>query len=524
MSGGKKVYVHDTGGRGHALALKYAESEYVEKVYLLGVEGIEKYTREGREGRIESVTELKKKIDEENSFSPIVDFCREKAVDLVDVGPEAPLCEGIIDLLTDAGIKALGPTKEYAKIEGDRPFTNKILAEIGIKPTYRVFDPRSHEEAIGYVRGLDHPVVVKAGGVAAGKGSIVCNTTEDAEEALVRILVNKEFENHGPNNLNAVVEDRKFGTEISFFIYCDGKTFLPLGIFAQDYKSAFDHDDLLGMFYFHYGRGLGGIRNALEKHGIKPPQNLKHMTPEERDIFLATELKEKNANMINPNTGGTGSYCPHRLIEEGWITDKIIKEVATPFTQKIYEMGWDYRGVMYFGLNLNEDKSLSVFEVNVRHGDPEWEVVSRKLKTDIFKITSAASDGRLDELKRELPGGEAEWDQNHYVNVVAMTGPSRSKKGWYQGYPGRYGRGFKIEGLGKIIEGDGDSVIFFGGTNLNETGELITDGGRVLHIVSGGKTLADATDRAYKNIENLAFTKESENSIRYRMHLGSREI
>lgn len=568
MVGEKIVYVHGTGARDQALAEEYAESFHTAKpVYLLGVDGIEEYTRKGQEGWIKTLPDLKEQI-KEKGFSAVVDFCKEickeknikKEDILVDIGSENPLDKGLIDVLTAEGIPCIGPKKEYVRIENDREFTNKILEKIGVKPEWKAFtDP---EKAKKYVRDVGYQVVVKAGGLAAGKGSFVCNTTEDAEKAIDGIIINKEFEKHGPNSLKAIVEareDTKRGKEISFFAYLDGKTFLPLKMFAQDYKLAYDTDDngMLGLFYHHYGEGspnkaFSGIRRGLQENNIKIPNNLEQMTEDELNRFLLSKLKEKNVKLTNPNTGGAGCYCPHILVEQEWLTNKIIRKVVKPFIEEIYGRGMQYKGVLYFGLNLNPDNSLSVFEVNVRHGDPEWEVIGRKLKTDLFEIAQATWEGKLDELKRSLgreeheklkkleerrragslsekefeeykglrrrlSDGELEWNPRHYVDVVAMVGKSRSSRGgWKPGYPGGYEKGYKIEGLDKIESG---ISILFSGVSWDENHELVTDGGRVLHVVAGGGTLNEAQIKAYENIGKIKFidhNNNDENCMRYR--------
>jgi phosphoribosylamine--glycine ligase len=177
---------------------------------------------------------------------------------------------------------------------------------------------------------------------------------------------------------------------------------------------------------------------------------------------------------------------------------------------------------LYFGLNLNPDNSLSVFEVNVRHGDPEWEVIGRKMKTDLFEIASATCEGKLDEFKRGLPGGEVEWNSRHYVDVVAMLGKSSDPGGrWYTGYPGRYGSGYKITGLDEIDQG---VAIFYSGVDEDPEKGLVTTGGRVLHVVAGGYSLEEARDLAYKNVERIAFLDHRNhdvNVLRYRDTIAS---
>ena len=523
---GEKVLVYGSGGRDHALAGEYIESHHVNKVFFApGNPGVN-YTRKGQAGYIEQVPQVR-------DFEDVVKFCVDHGVSLVDVGSENPLSEGLVDVLYKSGIPCLGPEKKYTRIESDRAFTNGILERMGVKPEWCVFDPgpgatgeerkKVAQDAKRYVRDIGYQVVVKAGGLGAGKSGFCCNNPREAEEAIDRIIIDREFAAYGPNSLKAIVEARRKHREISFFVYLDGKTYLSLGMFAQDYKPAYDPDDVLGRFYYHYGRTLRGVRRGLHENQVRIPKNLEDMGEDERGQALAHLLKEEGVKLANPNTGGTGCYCPHSLVEEEWVTNKILREVVNPFVDVIYnELGWDYRGVLYFGLNLNPDNSLSVFEVNVRHGDPEWEVIGRKMKTDLFEIASATCEGKLDEFKRRLPGGEVEWNSRHYVDVVAMVGESSDPGGrWYTGYPGRYGSGYKITGLDEIDQG---VAIFYSGVDEDPERGLVTTGGRVLHVVAGGYSLEEARDLAYKNVERIAFLdhrNDDVNVLRYRDTIAS---
>jgi phosphoribosylamine--glycine ligase len=450
-----KVLVFGSGGRDHCLADTYADSQHVDKVYFTpGNPGV-LYTGKGKRGLIELV-----RLDD---FRQVADFCLEKGVDLVDVGSENPLEEGLIDILTGAGVRAVGPRKAFVKLESDRAFTDDLLSKIGVpKPEYRVFDDA--EEAKDYVRNVGYQVVVKANGLAAGKGAIVCDDAAEAEAAVQRIMVDRIF---GDSGNRVVVEERKYGTEISFFAYLDGKHVMPLRMFAQDYKPAFDPED----------------KESIDQFGG------------------------------NLNTGGTGCYCPHRLVSP-WLVNRIIKEIVNPTVNAIYnDLGWDYRGVIYFGINLDPYDKLDVFEINVRHGDPEWEVLARKLSTDLFEIATATWEGTLDRIKQV-------WNQQFYVDVIAMEGRSKASKGWNKGYPGRYGKGHRIVGLDEVGKG---IAVYFAGVDQNGEKGLVTFGGRVLHVVAGDATLEGARDKAYRNIKKIAFLDHNNhdaNCMRFRETIG----
>jgi phosphoribosylamine--glycine ligase len=452
-----KVLVYGSGGRDHCLADKYGESQHVDKVYFApGNPGVLR-TAKGHKGR--KLIELAPLRD----LDEVADFCADRGVDLVDVGSENPLEKGLIDVLNSRGIRTVGPRKEYVKIESDRAFTDDLLQRIGVpKPQYQVFD--DPEEARKYVRNIGYQVVVKANGLAAGKGAIVCDDVPDAVAAIDKIMVEKAF---GESGNRVVIEERKYGTEISFFTYLDGKHVLLLKMFAQDYKPAFDLDD----------------KESIEQFGG------------------------------NLNTGGTGCYCPHKLLSP-WLVNRIIKEVVNPTVNEIYNhLGWQYKGVLYFGLNLDPYDNLDVFEINVRHGDPEWEVLARKLSTDLFEIGMALWEGTLDQVRQV-------WNDQYYVDVIAMEGRSKASRGWNKGYPGRYGKGHEIIGLDEIERG---IAVYFAGVDEDPQKGLVTYGGRVLHVVAGDRTLEGARQKAYRNIEKLCFVDHNNNGancLRFRRAIG----
>jgi len=492
----EKVLVAGSGARDHCLAEEYAEHGY--KTYIApGNPGI-KYTKKGKSGWVECVP-LRDPIE-------IAKFCKENNVVLVDAGSENVLDQGIVDVCNAFGIATIGPRKEYVRIESDREFTDKLLMDIGVrKPEFAVFD--DPEKAKKYVKNIGYQVVVKANGLASGKGCIVCDDVDDAIDAIETIMVKKKF---GKSGEKVVIEERKYGEEISFFVYLDGEHVLPLKMFAKDYKPAFDPDDKLGMFIFNYGLDDKGIRRGLHKLGIKCPENLKSMNEEQRIEYLKGVLNNRDVMLPNLNTGGTGCYCPHKLVSPH-LVNRIIKEIVNPTVNEIYRRGWRYKGVLYFGLNRDPDGRLDVFEINVRHGDPEAEVILRKLETSLFEIGMATWNGRLDEIRLK-------WNKNYYVDVIAMVGRARGERGWYPGYPGRYGKGYKIRGLEDIEEG---IAVFYSGVDEHPEKGLVTSGGRVLHIVASDPNLDMAIKKAYRNIEKIKFLdSENKNCLRYRRTIG----
>jgi len=450
-----KVLVYGGGARNHAICDKYGNSQHVDKVYFANGNPGVYFTHKGKKGLIEVVNF--------NDFDELADFCVKNNVSLVDVGPEKPLSAGIIDVLNAKGIATVGPKKEYCVLESDREFTDKLLQKIGVpKPEWKAFD--NAEKAKEYVKKINYQVVVKANGLADGKGAIVCDNVQDALNAIDLIMVKKQF---GESGEKVVIEERKYGTEISFFVFMDGKHALPMKMFAQDYKKAFDDDDKV---------------NIGEFEG-------------------------------NPNTGGAGSYCPHKLMSP-WLVNRIIKEIVNPTVKAIYnDFKWNYKGILYFGLNLDPYDALEVFEINVRWGDPEGQVLMRKLSSDLYEIGMATWEGKLNQI-------ELKYNTQHYVNIVGMEGKSKGSRSWYKGYPGRSGYDHKISGLDKLDDG---IALYFGGVCLNPNKELLTLRGRVLNVVAGDKTLEEARKKAYENIQKIKFLdhrNNNKNCMRFRNGIG----
>src|SRR4030043_890268 len=430
-----KLIVVDSGGRGHAIAWQFKNDPEVKEVICApGNVGI------AREIRCENA-----RTNEE-----ILELAKREKVDLVFIGPESPLTNGIVDLFMNEKIPVIGPKKRASVLEGSKAYTKLLCREIGVPVAeFEVFD--NHDKAIDYVEYVKYPVVVKADGLAQGKGSIVCSDVREACQAINQLMVDKVF---GEAGKKVVIEKRLYGKEISFFFFTDGKALAPMPV-AQDYKRAYDNDE-----------GL--------------------------------------------NTGGMGAYSPHRL--EGEVLANLVSEkVAIPLITGFAEKeGILYQGILYLGLMLSEETPY-LLEANVRLGDPEAEVILPRLKTPLSDISFQIINGVLSEKK-------VEWSRDYFCDVVAAQGRTRQvkdgkSKGWYQGYPGRYGKGHPISGLEKVQ--DPECKIFFAGVNNSETKGLVTDGRSVLHIVGRGKNLQEARDAAYSNIEQIHFE-----GIRYRRDVG----
>jgi phosphoribosylamine---glycine ligase len=308
-----------SGGREHALAWKIAASPLVKKLWCApGNAGI------AREAECVALDVA--------DHGAVIEFCKRNAVDLVVVGPETPLVAGIVDDFAVAGIKAFGPGKQAAQLEGSKGFTKDLCSEFDI-PTgaYRRFGNAG--DALAYVRAQGAPIVIKADGLAAGKGVVVAATLREAEDAIAMM-----FEGgFGAAGAEVVIEEFLSGREISFFALCDGETAVPLAS-AQDHKRVFDHDE-------------------------------------------------------GPNTGGMGAYSPTPFVTAE-IHREIMSRIILPTVAGMKKRGTPFRGVLYAGVMLTQ-QGPKLFEYNVRFGDPECQVHMLRMKSDIVPAFLASCDGEL---------------------------------------------------------------------------------------------------------------------------------
>jgi phosphoribosylamine--glycine ligase len=308
-----------SGGREHALAWKIAASPLVTKLWCApGNAGI------AREAECVALDVA--------DHAAVIEFCKRNEVELVVVGPETPLAAGIVDDLTAAGIRAFGPGREAAQLEGSKGFTKDLCSEFNI-PTgaYKRFNNAA--DALAYVRAQGAPIVVKADGLAAGKGVVVAKTLEEAEAAIAMMFEGA----FGSAGAEVVIEEFLAGREISFFALCDGETAIPLAS-AQDHKRVFDHDQ-------------------------------------------------------GPNTGGMGAYSPTPFVTPE-VHDQIMSRIIGPTVSGMKKRGMPFRGVLYAGVMLTE-QGPKLFEYNVRFGDPECQVLMLRMMSDIVPAFLAACDGEL---------------------------------------------------------------------------------------------------------------------------------
>ena len=322
-----KVLVVGGGGREHALTWKIAQSPQVKRVYCApgnaGIAGLATCVPIGAE-----------------DIDGLVEFAQNETIDLTVIGPEAPLSDGIVDRFDHAGLKVFGATQRAAELESSKSFAKNLMKKYGI-PTAGGQTFTNYRKAESYIRKMGAPLVVKADGLAAGKGVIVCKTVAEAIRALKQVIVKKEF---GDAGNKVVIEECLFGEEASFLAFTDGKTVLPLPT-SQDHKPIFDNDQ-------------------------------------------------------GPNTGGMGAYSPAPVID-AFLYEKVMNTVMIPTVKAMAAEGRPYRGVLYAGLMIHNDQ-VKVLEFNCRFGDPEAQPLLVRMKNDIIPIMMASIDGRLSDFQLDI--------------------------------------------------------------------------------------------------------------------------
>ena len=314
-----KVLVIGSGGREHALAWKIAQSPLVKKVFCAP----------GNAG----TANVAENIDiPSDNVDALLQFAAVTGIGLTVVGPEQPLVKGLVDSFEESGLRVFGPSQRAAEIEGSKVFCKDLMKKYGI-PTAR-YESFDSPDQVKLFTKEDEPVVVKASGLAAGKGVILCSNAEEARSAVQSIMQEKAFGNAGDQ---VVVEEFLTGQEVSLLAFTDGKTVLPLDS-AQDHKAAFDGDK-------------------------------------------------------GPNTGGMGAYSPALVFTEE-LKQQVIDEIMIPTVRAMAKEGRYYRGILYAGLMLTES-GPKVLEFNARFGDPETQPIMMRIKNDIVPIFEACIDGTL---------------------------------------------------------------------------------------------------------------------------------
>lgn len=407
-----KILIIGGGGREHAIAWKLSKSPRVEKIYCApGNAGIAEIAECVNIGVME--------------FDRQVAFAKEHGIDLTVVAPDDPLAAGAVDAFEAAGLRAFGPRANAAILEGSKAFSKDLMKKYNI-PTaaYETFtDP---EEAIKYLETARMPIVLKADGLALGKGVLICSNLEEAKEGVRTLMLDKQFGSAGDE---IVIEEFMTGREVSVLSFVDGKT-IKIMTSAQDHKRAKDGD-----------QGL--------------------------------------------NTGGMGTFSPSPFYTSE--VDAFCREkIYQPTVDAMRAEGREFKGIIFFGLMLTED-GPKVLEYNARFGDPETQVVLPRMKNDLADLFEACIDGTLDQV-------ELEFEDNAAVCVVLAS----------DGYPEHYEKGYPISGLERFKDADG-YFVFYAGTKLNDQGQIVTNGGRVLGVTATGGDLKEARANAYKATEWVEF-------------------
>lgn len=416
------LLVVGSGGREHAISKKLLESNNVEKVYCApGNDGM-------RLDDIELVA-----ISETDKVA-LIAFAKEKSIGFVIIGPEVPLLEGVVDALEEAGIKAFGPKANAALIEGSKDFAKQFMEKYAI-PTAASRTFTDYEEAKAYLDERGVPIVIKADGLAAGKGVTVALEMEEAVLALKDMMLEEKF---GDASLKVVIEDFLAGEEFSLMAFVNGEEVYPMAI-AQDHKRAYEGDK-------------------------------------------------------GPNTGGMGAYSPVPHISET-VVEEAVKNILRPAAKGMVNEGRYFRGILYAGLILTES-GPKVIEFNARFGDPETQVVLPRLESDFAALIEALLNNEKPDVRFKKEGIT--------LGVVLASA----------GYPEHYEKGNKLTGLADISN---DVVIYHAGTKQNESGDFLSNGGRVLLLAKEAETMSRARILLYPEMEKL----DNPNFF-YRMDIGTK--
>lgn len=355
------------------------------------------------------------------------EFVVKEQIDFTVVGPEIPLSLGIVDEFEKEGLKIFGPKKSAAEIETSKVFSKDLMQKYGI-PTaqYKVFTGENLNELDSFVEKIKFPVVIKADGLAAGKGVIICNDSEEVNKCVKDLTENKIF---GESGLSFVVEQFLTGNEVSLFVITDGENYTILPS-AQDYKRIFDEDK-------------------------------------------------------GKNTGGMGAFSPAYKYCDEIVLKKVEKNIIEPTLAALKKEGREYKGCLYAGLMISEDKEPYVIEFNCRFGDPETQAVLTLIESDFLQLLIASAEGNLKDCNLVV--------KNAFAGCVVLAS---------LGYPEEYKIGMLIDGLNEVPN---DVLVFHAGT-VERGGIIYSSGGRVLSVVSlSEKSFNSAFDNIYSAIEYIDF-------------------
>jgi phosphoribosylamine--glycine ligase len=420
------ILIIGSGGREHALAWKLSKSTKTTKLYIAP----------GNAGTEECGENVPLNVDD---FEEVKSFVINNKIKMVIVGPEAPLVNGFHDnFLKDDLLKSIpviGPTKQGAELEGSKDFAKEFMKKYQI-PTaaYQTFDKDGLEDSYRFLETMKAPYVLKADGLAAGKGVLILDDINEAKAEMKEMLENAKF---GEASRKVVIEEFLSGIELSVFVLADGNSYKILPS-AKDYK--------------RIGEGDTGL-----------------------------------------NTGGMGSISPVPFADKTFM-DKIENKIIKPTIEGLKSEGINYKGFIFFGL-INVEGEPFVIEYNVRMGDPEAESVIPRIKSDLMDLFEGVAEGNIAEKKIEI-------DERFCTSVFLVAG----------GYPEKYEKGNVMTGFENVK----DSILFHAGTKKDsKSGQILTNGGRVLAVSSFGETMKSSLETSYKNVEHIRFKDKN-----YRKDLG----
>lgn len=418
-----RILIIGSGGREHALAKALSKSQHVHELFAIG-----------RNAGMQSLCSM---ADISMSdHAAIAAYALSQQIELAVVGPDEPLVNGLADAFRSHGIPCFGPSKEAARIEGSKAFSKAFMQRHHIPtPAYRVFS--DCDQAYSYLVDCELPVVVKADGLALGKGVVIAFDRETAFKAVKQMMVDDQF---GASGKTVVIEAYASGPEVSLLVFSDGVNAKAM-VSAMDHKRAYDGD-------------------------------------------------------AGPNTGGMGAIAPNP-----WYTEEIAalceKTIIEPTLQGLREEGIPFTGCLFFGLMLTQAGPV-VIEYNCRFGDPETEAVLSLLQSDLADILVSCTNQTLDQVEVCFSSGYA-------CSIALASG----------GYPLSYETG-KLITIGRLVDG---VEVLHAGTAIDESGNLVTSGGRVLHVIARADTLDSAVEQAYRAVDSISFA-----GMHYRKDIGKRAL
>lgn len=418
------ILVVGSGGREHALAKACVDSPLASRVI----------AAPGNPGIAANCDCFPVAADD---VSGLVALAEEQKVDFVIVGPEVPLALGLVDELQKKGILAYGPKADGGRLEASKIFTKQLLLKYNI-PTGAAASFDQANSAVSYLETASFPIVIKADGLAAGKGVIIAKEYDEAVAAVRGMIEGGDF---GDSGKEVLIEECLVGEETSIHVIVSGTDYVILPT-SQDHKQVYEGD-------------------------------------------------------TGPNTGGMGAYSPADLIDDDLMAH-IEEEIVKPSVNGIAEEGIDFRGTLFIGIMITKD-GPKVLEFNTRFGDPETQVLLPRLETDPLQIMLAAAKGELGTLQVKV--------KNEYAIVVVLASA---------GYPGKYPKGEAIS----LPETVGpDEIIYHAGTTTDETGSVVTNGGRVLGVTALAADLKTAAQKAYALCDKIEFKSKY-----LRRDIGAKEL